>query len=904
MRALIAIAMAALLTFPGSSALAEKRIALVIGNATYSEAAALSNTRTDASDLAAALERLKFEVMQGLDLDKRSMERLIREFDRKLAGTDIALFFYAGHGLQVGGQNYLVPIDARLTTEADIDFESVPLSLILKRMEREAKTSIVLLDACRDNPLARNLAGRMSTRSIDIGRGLSRIEAAVGTLIGFSTQPGNYALDGDGRNSPYTRALLDEIEQPGREVLATLAAVRGKVVKATGGKQVPWEHTSLLGPVVLNAASEQYTGARSSLAGSPSYAGEASQMWQMIEKMEDVSVFEAFRKQFGASNPVYDQLAANKIARLKFLHELAALKVEEDHRRAKAEQGQQAALKAEENRKRAQAEQEEQAVLKAEEDRKRAQVEQERLAALKAAEERKRADAEQARLAALKAEEDTKRAQAERERLAGLKAEEGRKRAQAEQDQLATLKVEEERKRAKAEEERQAALKAEEDRRRAQAEQERLAALKAEEDRKRAQAEQERLAALKAEEDRRRAQAEQERIAALKAEEDTKRVQAEQQRLALLKADEERKRAQAEQERLASMKAEEDKRRKSEQQRLAALRADEALPKADTRSRVDEELSRRDPGLSIEAGSGQIFRDRLADGQPCAFCPELVVVPEGEFLMGSTAAEIATVSAERPDLAKYFNWEAPQRKVTIARKLAIGSSHVTRGEFAAFVASTGHKTEAGCYVHDGGEWKLDAMRNWRSPGFGQTDRHPVVCVSWTDANVYADWLSRLTGRSYQLLSEAEAEYAARATARASQMPRYYFGNDTAELCAYGNGANRTAIAALGWEPEQVAPCASGHVHTAPVASFKANPWGLHDVHGNAWSWSADCWNDNLEKAPTDGSARTTGNCARRVVRGGSWANGPRDLRSAVRDSNAIGERSGNLGFRLARELSY
>jgi len=334
------------------------------------------------------------------------------------------------------------------------------------------------------------------------------------------------------------------------------------------------------------------------------------------------------------------------------------------------------------------------------------------------------------------------------------------------------------------------------------------------------------------------------------------------------------------------------------------LQADDATPLADARRRAEEEVARRDPALSIEAGSGQIFRDPLADGQPCASCPELLVVPAGEFLMGSTAAEIAAVSAERPDLAKYFNWEAPQGKVTIARKLAIGRSHITRGEFTAFVDATGHKTEAGCHVHDGGEWKLDGRRNWRSPGFEQTDRHPVVCVSWTDANAYADWLSKLTGRSYRLLSEAEAEYAARATTRAAQMPRYFFGNDTKDLCAYANGANRTAIAVLGWDHQQVAPCESGHVYTAPVASFKANAWGLHDMHGNAWSWTADCWNDSLAEATADGSVRAIGDCDRRVVRGGSWANGPRDLRSAARDSNAIGERSGNLGFRLARGLSY
>jgi formylglycine-generating enzyme required for sulfatase activity len=692
-------------------------------------------------------------------------------------------------------------------------------------MEREAKTSIVLLDACRDNPLARNLARRMGTRSANIGQGLSRVESGIGTLIGFSTQPGNYALDGDGRNSPYTRALLDEIEQPGRDVLATLAAVRGRVVKATSGKQVPWEHTSLLGPVVLKAASEPYTGARSSYAGSPSYVSEAAQMWQMIEKMEDVALFEAFRKQFGSSSPVYDQLAANKIAKLR----------SEESQRVKAEAEKVAALKAEDERKHA----------KAEEDKRRIKAEEERLAALKAEEEKKRVKAEEERLAALKAEEE--------------------KRAKAEQARIAAAKAEEDRKTAKAEEERLAALKAKEEEKRAKAEQVRIAAAKAEEDRKRAKAEEERLAALKAEEER-RAKAEQARIVAEKAEEEEK------QRLT------------------------------AERQKVAALQSDEAL-RAEPKRKPEDAGVARDPALSIEPGSGQVFRDRLADGQPCAQCPELVVAPEGEFLMGSTAAEIAVVSSERPDLAKYFNWEGPQRKVKIARRFAVGRSHVTRGEFAAFVVATGHKTEAGCYVHEGGEWKLDASRHWRSPGFEQTDRHPVVCVSWSDANAYAQWLGKLTGRGYRLLSEAEAEYAARATARPLETPIYSFGSDPKDLCAYGNGASQTGAGTLGWERQQVAPCASGYIHTAPVASFKANAWGLHDVHGNAWSWTADCWNESLAQAPADGSARTTGDCTRRVVRGGSWANGPRDLRSAVRDSNATGERSGNLGFRLARDLS-
>ena len=208
-----------------SAAQNERRIALIIGNSAYQNTPELKNPKNDATDMAAALRRLGFEVFEGHDLDKRSMERMIRQFGVKLSGADLALFFYAGHGVAIGGQNYLVPVDARLSSEGDADFEGLPLTLVLKQMEREAKTSIVLLDACRDNPLARNLARTMGTRSSQVSQGLAEVRTGVGTLIGFSTQPGNVAVDGGGRNSPYAGALLSHIEVPGTDVSGVLIAV-------------------------------------------------------------------------------------------------------------------------------------------------------------------------------------------------------------------------------------------------------------------------------------------------------------------------------------------------------------------------------------------------------------------------------------------------------------------------------------------------------------------------------------------------------------------------------------------------------------------------------------------------------------------------------------------------------
>jgi hypothetical protein len=154
--------------------------------------------------MAAKLRGLGFEVVEGKDLTKADMDRTIRSFAETVAGAEMALFFYAGHGLQVSGQNYLVPIDAKLTTTtaAALDFEMVRLDLIQRTLEREASTNIIILDACRDNPLSRNLARALGIRSAAIGRGLAAVESGEGTLISFSTQPGNVALDGAGRNSP------------------------------------------------------------------------------------------------------------------------------------------------------------------------------------------------------------------------------------------------------------------------------------------------------------------------------------------------------------------------------------------------------------------------------------------------------------------------------------------------------------------------------------------------------------------------------------------------------------------------------------------------------------------------------------------------------------------------------
>ncbi len=238
-------------------ALAEKRLALIVGNSAYTSASRLANPANDATDMAAALKNIGFEVLLGADLDKRAFDAKVRDFARALPSADVALFYYAGHGLQVGGRNYLMPIDAQLQGERDLDFEGVALDFVLKQMEleREGKTNIVLLDACRDNPLARNLARNMGTRSASVGQGLAQVQTGVGTFIAYSTQPGNVALDGQGRNSPFTAALTKALTTPDRTITSVMIDVRRDVLAATGGRQVPWDHSALTGDFYFQQAS-------------------------------------------------------------------------------------------------------------------------------------------------------------------------------------------------------------------------------------------------------------------------------------------------------------------------------------------------------------------------------------------------------------------------------------------------------------------------------------------------------------------------------------------------------------------------------------------------------------------------------------------------------------------------
>lgn len=232
--------------------LAADRVALVIGNGAYQSATRLANPANDATDIAKALRTIGFDVVEGVDVDRRTMEVRIREFSRKLPDAKVALFFYAGHGMQVAGKNYLVPVDAKLEQAGDLALDTVDVHVVLQQMESQKRVNLVFLDACRDNPLARSLAKSFgSSRSGAVGQGLASIQSAIGTMIAFATQPDNVALDGNGRNSPFTTALLKHIHTPGLDISVMMRRVRTDVLAATGERQVPWDHSSLTDAVTL-----------------------------------------------------------------------------------------------------------------------------------------------------------------------------------------------------------------------------------------------------------------------------------------------------------------------------------------------------------------------------------------------------------------------------------------------------------------------------------------------------------------------------------------------------------------------------------------------------------------------------------------------------------------------------
>jgi formylglycine-generating enzyme required for sulfatase activity len=286
-----------------------------------------------------------------------------------------------------------------------------------------------------------------------------------------------------------------------------------------------------------------------------------------------------------------------------------------------------------------------------------------------------------------------------------------------------------------------------------------------------------------------------------------------------------------------------------------------------------------------KSAPGAVFRD-------CPDCPQMVVIPAGRFAMGSADAEKAW-AISRGSTAESLADESPQHPVTL-RAFALGRYDVTRGQYAAFVKATNYPDGDGCGPN-GEQWVKQPTRSWRDPGFAQTDRDPVVCVSWWDAQSYIAWLNgKARGRgahagAYRLPTEAEWEYAA----RGGTTTPFWWGDDDDKAADYAWFGDRVS------RPHREGN-SGGRTH--PVGSKPVNPFGLYDMAGNVWQWTADCYAESYADARPDGQAVETGADCRRADRGGSWLYTTWLLRPATRERNPPDYRDAVMGLRVARTL--
>lgn len=273
-----------------------------------------------------------------------------------------------------------------------------------------------------------------------------------------------------------------------------------------------------------------------------------------------------------------------------------------------------------------------------------------------------------------------------------------------------------------------------------------------------------------------------------------------------------------------------------------------------------------------------------ASFKDCANCPEMVLIPAGRFTTGSNDAD---------------SDEVPRHSVAIPSAFGMGKHEVTKAQYARFVRESGHSASGGCYVWSGSRYEQDVTRDWRDPGFPQTDDHPVVCVNWHDAEAYTEWLTKKTGKHYRLPSGIEWEYAARAGTRT---PRPW-SDDAGDACKYANvadaSAKRDVPGTANWTFHE---CDDNSAYTAPVGSYRPNAFGLYDMLGNAWEWTEDCRNDEYARAATDGRTRPSGACDQRVLRGGSWVDSPAFVGYDFQFMIGPEDRDFYIGFRVVRTI--
>src|ERR1700712_4765038 len=310
------------MVFSAHAANAEKRVAFVVGNGTYKNVASLPNPPIDAKSMASVLRNVGFDVVEGTNLTRDKMTERLLEFGKKAQGADVALFFYAGHGIAIGGTNYLLPIDADIKSEMDVKLgAAINIDLTLDQTMSDAKVKLVFLDACRDNPFAAKIKSNSATRSVSVGSGLAEMKSGEGTLIAFATGPGQTALDGqEGTNSPFTRALIANITTPGVEIQQAMTKVRAQVNEETNKGQLPWGHTNLIGSVYLNGAPGPATASGTPAAAPVAVASAPGsdvevEFWRSIKDSNKPEELNAYLSSY--PNGQFKPLALSRLAALE-----------------------------------------------------------------------------------------------------------------------------------------------------------------------------------------------------------------------------------------------------------------------------------------------------------------------------------------------------------------------------------------------------------------------------------------------------------------------------------------------------------------------------------------------------------------------------------------------------------
>ena len=299
-----------------SGALAEKRVALIIGNSAYANVEALKNPQHDATSLSEKLKAIGFDkVTLKLDLASAAVRRELGQFARDAAGANIALVYFAGHGIEVGGTNYLIPTDAKLAHIDDVDFEAIRLSTVMRSLDRANQLKLVILDACRNNPFRASMAGAGTSRSV--GRGLARVTpTGSDTLVAYAAKENTIADDGNGRHSPYATALLKHIATPNLDVRLLFGRVRDEVLARTGGKQEPFTYGSLSGQILTLVKSEGDSGDVTDHSDSGQTAVDREALfWSSVKDSKNSKIIETYLKQY--PNGQFADLARAKIAELK-----------------------------------------------------------------------------------------------------------------------------------------------------------------------------------------------------------------------------------------------------------------------------------------------------------------------------------------------------------------------------------------------------------------------------------------------------------------------------------------------------------------------------------------------------------------------------------------------------------